>query len=126
MEVGIRSDIKATYAKGSLWDLPLIIYEFEHFAGSKSRSGDFTVSLILAPPTNFDNEPNVSIVLAGHECTNTITRDMLLDEIHLLKQQEKEDACEYTTETLKNMISIYRITRDLVNKYKKQEYVGLK
>lgn len=77
--------IKRVFGKSGMWSQPLCIFEFEHNAAGMSRSGDFTVSVVIGP--TFD-QPMVMIVLAGHEATESMTVEQLNDQIELYRSDD--------------------------------------
>ena len=77
--------IKRVFGKQHMWDQPLCIFEFEHEAAGKSRSGDFTVSVVIGPTAD---KPMVMVVLAGHEHTESMTIEQLNEQIQLCKSND--------------------------------------
>ena len=105
--------IKRVFGKGGMWGQPLCVFEFDHDAAGLSRSGDFTVSVVIGP--TFD-QPMVMIVVAGHEATESMTFEQLNKWIETCRGDEM-------TEEVDALCSIRDNVQFLVDQYNNHDYL---
>lgn len=107
------SRIKRVFGKSGMWSQPLVIFEFEHEAGGMSRSGDFTVSVVIGPTAC---DPMVMVVLAGHEHTETMTTEQLEEQIEFCKNDDMIEEAGHLT-NIRDTVDF------LVNQYNNHDYL---
>ena len=109
--------VTRVFGKARAFGGALIIEEFKHDA--PSRSGDATISVVIAPGNNSDEEPVITVVFAHHEGTEGYSWDQWEEFIEFYFDPERKAEGEYRAKDAEDMMEIHHIICGLVSEYKK-------